>query len=65
MLCFSRRAGDEVSLCAVNAGDEPAAVDLPWETALARDALGGQAFLAENGRLRLTLAPYDALLLTE
>ena len=64
-LCFERRAGDEVTLCAVNAGAESFRVDLPWATALARDALGGQEFLAENGRLRLTLAPYDALLLTE
>ena len=64
-LCFERHAGDEVTLCAVNAGAESFRVDLPWATALARDALGGQEFLAENGRLRLTLAPYDALLLTE
>ncbi len=64
-LCFERRAGDEVTLCAVNAGAESFRVDLPWATALARDALSGQEFLAENGRLRLTLAPYDALLLTE
>ena len=64
-LCFERRAGDEVTLCAVNAGVESFRVDLPWATALARDALSGQEFLAENGRLRLTLAPYDALLLTE
>lgn len=64
-LCFERRAGDEVTLCAVNAGAESFRVDLPWATALARDALSSQEFLAENGRLRLTLAPYDALLLTE
>ena len=64
-LCFERRAGDEVTLCAVNAGAESFRVDLPWATALARDALSGQEFLAENGRLRLTLAPYDAFLLTE
>ena len=64
-LCFERHAGDEVTLCAVNAGAESFRVDLPWATALARDALSGQEFLAENGRLRLTLAPYDALLLTE
>ncbi|MCF2618717.1 alpha-glucosidase C-terminal domain-containing protein [Oscillibacter valericigenes] len=64
-LCFERRAGDEVTLCAVNAGAESFRVDLPWATALARDVLSGQEFLAENGRLRLTLAPYDALLLTE
>ncbi len=64
-LCFERRAGDEVTLCAVNADAESFRVDLPWATALARDALSGQEFLAENGRLRLTLAPYDALLLTE
>ena len=65
MLCFARRAGEEVSLCAVNAGAESAPVDLPWAAPLAHDALSGQSFLAEGGRLHITLAPYDALLLTE
>ena len=65
VLCFARRAGDEVSLCAVNAGAESASVDLPWAAPLAHDALSGQSFLAEGGRLHITLAPYDALLLTE
>ena len=65
VLCFARRAGDEVSLCAVNAGAESASVDLPWAASLAHDALSGQSFLAEGGRLHITLAPYDALLLTE
>ncbi len=65
VLCFSRRAQDEVTLLAVNAGDEPQTVTLPWERDLARDALGAQSFLAESGRLRLTLAPRDVLLLTE
>ena len=65
VLCFARRAGDEVSLCAVNAGAESASVNLPWAAPLAHDALSGQSFLAEGGRLHITLAPYDALLLTE
>ena len=65
VLCFARRAGDEVSLCAVNAGAESASVDLPWAAPLAHDALSGQSFLAEGGRLHISLAPYDALLLTE
>ena len=65
VLCFARRADDEVSLCAVNAGAESASVDLPWAAPLAHDALSGQSFLAEGGRLHITLAPYDALLLTE
>ena len=65
VLCFARRAGDEVSLCAVNAGAESASVDPPWAAPLAHDALSGQSFLAEGGRLHITLAPYDALLLTE
>lgn len=34
VLCFARRAGDEVSLCAVNAGAESASVDLPWAAPL-------------------------------
>lgn len=65
VLCFARRADDEVSLCAVNAGAESASVDLPWAAPLAHDALSGQSFLVEGGRLHITLAPYDALLLTE
>ena len=65
VLCFARRAGDEVSLCAVNAGAESTPVDLPWAAPLAHDALSGQSFLAEGGRLHITLAPYNALLLTE
>lgn len=65
VLCFARRAGDEVSLCAINAGAESASVDLPWAAPLAHDALSGQSFLVEGGRLHITLAPYDALLLTE
>ena len=48
-----------------NAGAESASVDLPWAAPLAHDALSGQSFLAEGGRLHITLAPYDALLLTE
>ena len=65
VLCFARRVDDEVSLCAVNAGAESASVDLPWAAPLVHDALSGQSFLAEGGRLHITLAPYDALLLTE
>ena len=65
VLCFARRSGDEASLCVVNAGDEPAAISLPWDGPLAHDALGGQSFLVENGRLHITLMPYDGLLLTE
>lgn len=65
VLCFARRVDDEVSLCAVNAGAESASVDLPWAAPLAHDALSGQSFLAEGGQLHITLAPYDALLLTE
>ena len=65
VLCFVRRSGDEVSLCAVNAADEPASISLPWDAPLAHDALSGQSFFAENGRLHITLTPYDGLLLTE
>lgn len=65
VLCFSRRAQDEVTLLAVNAGETPQTVSLPWDADLAHDALSSQAFLAENGRLRITLSPFDVLLLTE
>ena len=65
VLCFSRSFYDETVLCAVNAGELPVTVSLPWSPSLAFDALSGQSFLAEDGFLRITLAPHDALLLTE
>lgn len=65
VLCICRRACDEVSVAVVNAGETGAELTLPWEASLARDALTGQRFHAADGVLRITLPPYDGLLLTE
>ena len=65
VLCFARQAEDETTICAVNAGADAVDVLLPWEAALAHDAISGQSFLAESGSLHITLTPHDALLLTE
>ena len=47
----------------VNAGPEAVRLDLPWSAPLAVDALTEQRFLAADGVVRLTLPPWDAVLL--
>ena len=64
-LAFSRRTEHDHCLTAVNAGDEPATLTLPWDGTLAEDALSHQEFFCGNGLLRLTLEPYGTMLLTE
>ena len=65
MLAFSRRAAHDHCLTVVNAGEEVVTLTLPWDAALAEDALSHQAFFCGDGMLRLTLEPYGAMLLTE
>ena len=65
VLCLARCADEETTLAAINAGEEPVEVALPWDGPIARDAISGQQFLAEDGALHITLGPYDGLLLTE
>ena len=65
VLAFSRRASRDHCLTAVNAGAEAVTLTLPWDAALAEDALSHQAFFCGDGMLRLTLEPYSAMLLTE
>ncbi|MGM9618761.1 MAG: glycoside hydrolase family 13 protein [Oscillospiraceae bacterium] len=62
-LAFSRSFGGETSLLVLNAGDTPLTLSLPWDRALARDALEGQRFFADGGELKLTLPPLSGLLL--
>lgn len=50
---------------AVNAGDEPVTLTLPWDGTLAEDTLSHQEFFCGNGLLRLTLEPYGTMLLTQ
>ena len=63
-LAFSRSAGGDRCLTAVNAGDAPVTLSLPWGAPLAQDALTRQSFFCGDGLLRLTLEPYGAVLLT-
>ncbi|MEG1658264.1 MAG: glycoside hydrolase family 13 protein [Oscillibacter sp.] len=62
-LAFSRTIGGEITLAALNAGDAPLPMVLPWPHATATDALSGQSFSAENGQLSLTLPPRTGLAL--
>ena len=64
-LAFSRRTEHDHCLTAVNAGDEPVTLTLPWDGTLAEDALSHQEFFCGNGLLRLTLEPYGTMLLTQ
>ena len=64
-LAFSRRTEHDHCLTAVNAGDEPVTLTLPWDGTLAEDALSHQEFFCGDGLLCLTLEPYGTMLLTE
>ena len=64
-LAFSRRTEHDHCLTAVNAGDEPVTLTLPWDGTLAEDALSHQEFFCGNGLLRLTLEPYGTMLLIQ
>ena len=63
-LAFGRRSGGDCCITAVNAGAEEVSLTLPWDGALAMDALTRQQFFCGDGLLRVTLEPYGALLLT-
>lgn len=62
-LAIRRQWGGEVTLAAMNAGRKPLELTLPWEGALATDAMTGQQFLAEKGRIRLTLPGVSGVVL--
>ena len=62
VLAFTRSLDGETVLCAVNAGQEPQTVTIPWE-GTAVDLLGGQAVEAEEGVLTLELPPLTGRLL--
>ena len=62
-LAVQRRAGDQVSLAAMNAGPEPLELKLPWSRGTATDAMTGQQFLASDGAVHLTLPGYSGVLL--
>ncbi len=62
-LVLERRAGDEVTVAAMNAGDGALELALPWAGAVATDAMTGQQFLAAEGIVRLTLPGLSGVLL--
>ena len=62
-LVLERRAGAEVTVAALNAGDVALELAIPWAGALATDAMTGQQFLAADGIVRLTLPGRSGVLL--
>ena len=62
-LVIERAADGERTLTALNAGDAPVELVLPWDAPTARDGVTGQRFLTEGGVLRVTLPPLDGMIL--
>ena len=63
LLILERRLGDEITVCALNAGDTPQQLTLPWQGAAATDAVTRQRFLLSGSALQLTLPPYSGAVL--
>jgi 4-alpha-glucanotransferase len=62
-MAFERLAEGRRTLAALNAGEGPLTLTLPWPDALARDGLSGRVFYPDGGRLVVTLPGRDAVLL--
>ena len=62
-LAFARTLGDEITIAATNAGDEPVFMTFDWPGDLATDALTGQQFLTVEGKITICLPPLDGVLL--
>ena len=62
-LVIERLHGVERTVTALNAGDAPLELTLPWDGRLCIDAVTGQQFLSQNGTVRLTLPPLDGVIL--
>lgn len=63
LLAFLRETEAESTLCAVNAGDVPRTLTLPWPGDAPRDLVTGAACFLEGGSLSLALPPRAVLLL--
>ena len=63
-LVFQRQTAEELSLIALNAGDAPVELVLPWQGSIATDLLTGQQFFVRDQLLHLSLPPISGLLLT-
>ena len=62
-LVVERLHGTEHTVTALNAGDTPLELTLPWDGRLCIDAVTGQQFLSQNGTVHLTLPPLDGVIL--
>lgn len=63
VLAFARDYEGETTIAVTNAGDEPVFLSFDWVGDLATDALSGQQFLTEGGKVSLCLPPLDGVLL--
>ena len=63
LLVIERRLGKEITVCALNAGDTPQQLELPWHAGIAADAANHQRFLLSDNVLRLTLPPLSGAVL--
>ena len=59
-LAYLRKTGDSAAVIALNAGDSPLELSLPWDGAPLRDALTGQLAVCADGQLLVTLPPRSA-----
>lgn len=62
-LVFSRTAGGETVLAALNAGDAPFKCDLPWENGTVRDIFSERRFYPMDRRLSVIVPPRSGFLL--
>ena len=60
---LERRTEGDVTVAALNAGEEALELTLPWAGAVATDAMTGQQFLAVEGRVHLILPALAGVLL--
>jgi len=63
VLAFARDYEGETTVAVTNAGDEPMFLSFDWEGDLATDALTGQQFLTQDGKVSLCLPPLEGVLL--
>ena len=63
ILVFERTLDGERTVIALNAGDTEWEIELPWETAFAKELLSFQHFWARDGRIRLSLPPRSGVIL--
>ncbi len=63
VLVFSRTEGEETTLTALNAGDTPQELQLPWEGTVATDAISGRRFAVAQGLLHLSLPSRSGMIL--